>query len=99
MDKLLFTLNVILPILLPILLGYFLKRINFFKEDFLKEANKLVFKILIPFLLFSNIYLADLALVNWAFCGIAALAILGLFVVGYMVFKPISVILNIFKHF
>ena len=85
MDKLLFTLNVILPILLPILLGYFLKRIGFFKEDFLKEANKLVFKVLIPFLLFSNIYLADLSLVNWAFCGFIALAIVGLFGFGLIV--------------
>ena len=60
MRNLLFTLNAILPIILPIVLGYLLKRLHFFKEDFLKEANKLVFKILIPILLFSNLYLAVL---------------------------------------
>ena len=65
MDKLLFTCNSILPIILPILLGYFLKRINFFKDGFLVGANKLVFKILIPLLLFSNIYLADISKINW----------------------------------
>ena len=33
MEHLLFTLNAILPIILPILLGYFLKRMNFFKKE------------------------------------------------------------------
>ncbi|MDE7264078.1 MAG: AEC family transporter [Anaeroplasmataceae bacterium] len=85
MDHLLFTLNAILPIILPILLGYFLKKIHFFKEEFLTEANKLVFKILIPILLFSNLYLADLTEINWAFVGFSASAILVLFLIGFVV--------------
>lgn len=82
MENLLFTLNAILPIILPILLGYFLKRLHFFKEEFLTEANKLVFKILIPILLFSNLYLSDLSQINWFFVGFSAAAILVLFFVG-----------------
>ena len=82
MNNLLFTLNAILPIILPILLGYGLKRIHFFSDSFLTEANKLVFKILIPILLFSNLYLADLSQINWVFVGYAAGAILVLFLVG-----------------
>lgn len=82
MDKLLFTINAILPIILPILLGYFLKRINFFSKDFLKEANKLVFSVLIPVLLFSNIYLADISKIDWMFVGFATIAILVLFFIG-----------------
>lgn len=82
MDKLLFTFNAILPIILPILLGYFLKRINFFSKDFLKEGNKLVFNVFIPILLFSNIYLADISQINWKFVGFATLAILVLFFIG-----------------
>lgn len=85
MENLLFTMNAILPIILPILLGYFLKRIHFFKEDFLTEANKLVFKVLIPVLLFSNLYLADLSKINWAFVGFAAAAILVLFFIGLLI--------------
>ncbi|MDE6241937.1 MAG: AEC family transporter [Anaeroplasmataceae bacterium] len=85
MKNLLFTLNAILPIILPILLGYFLKRIHFFKEGFLTEANKLVFKILIPILLFSNLYLADMTEINWAFVGFSAAAILVLFLIGLVV--------------
>ncbi|MBQ9449124.1 MAG: AEC family transporter [Acholeplasmatales bacterium] len=85
MDKLLFTLNVVLPIILPIFLGYSLKRIGFLKEEFLNGINKLVFVVLLPVLLFSNIYLADLSTINWAFCGIAAIAIFALFGVGLIV--------------
>ncbi len=85
MENLLFTLNAILPIILPILLGYGLKRLHFFSDTFLTEANKLVFKVLIPILLFSNLYLADLTQINWAFVGYAALAIVVLFLIGMIV--------------
>lgn len=85
MENLLFTLNAILPIILPILLGYGLKRLHFFSDNFLTEANKLVFKVLIPILLFSNLYLADITTINWAFVGFAALAILALFLIGMVV--------------
>lgn len=85
MDNLLFTLNAILPILLPVFLGYFLKRINFLKDDFLKEANKFVFNVLIPVLLFSNLYMADLSQIDWLFVGFSAAAILILFVIGLII--------------
>ena len=85
MKHLLFTLNAILPIILPILLGYFLKRMNFFKKEFLVEANKLVFKILIPVALFVNLYMADLSHINWGFVGFGAAAILLLFGIGLVV--------------
>lgn len=85
MNSFVFTINAILPILLPILVGYLLKRIGFFKEGFLDGANKLVFKVLLPVLLFSNIYLADLSDIDWAFCGFAALAIIILFGIGLII--------------
>ena len=85
MNSLLFTINAILPILIPILVGYLLKRMGFFKEGFLDGANKLVFKVLLPVLLFSNLYLADLKDINWRFCGFAALSILVLFGVGLII--------------
>lgn len=85
MENLLFTFNAILPILLPVFLGYFLKRINFFSDDFLVKVNKLVFKVLIPVLLFSNLYMADLTEIDWAFVGFAAGAILLLFGIGMII--------------
>lgn len=85
MENLLFTLNAILPIILPILLGYGLKRLHFFSDDFLKEANKLVFKVLIPVLLFSNLYLKDLSTIKWDFVGFTAVAIFVLFLIGMVI--------------
>lgn len=85
MNDLEFACNVILPIILPILLGYVLKRLKFFKEGFLAQANKFVFTIFIPILLFSNLYMADLSTINWALVGFAAISIIILFLIGVVV--------------
>ena len=55
-DIFLTAVNAVVPIILLILLGYALKRINFLKGDFLKAGNKLVFNVLLPCMLFINIY-------------------------------------------
>ena len=85
MENLLFTINAILPIILPILLGYFLKRKKFLSESFLTESNKLVFKILIPILLFNNLYLADISNIDWKFVGFAGMAVIILFFIGMFI--------------
>jgi len=51
--------NSILPIVLLILLGYFLRRINYLSEDFIKTGNKLIFNICLPIMLFVNVYDID----------------------------------------
>ncbi len=48
--------NAIVPILLLVLLGNFLRRYGFLDENFLKLGNKLVFHICLPVMLFINIY-------------------------------------------
>ena len=55
-DILLFTFNSIMPLILIIAVGYLLKRIGFFTKDFLKIANKTVFYVCLPVLLFKNIF-------------------------------------------
>ena len=58
--------NAIFPILLLILLGYFLKRWKFVNEDFLKLGNKLVFNICLPAMLFINVYnIESFASIAW----------------------------------
>ena len=54
-DVFYFSCNAILPIVLLVVLGYFLKRLKVFDDTFLNKANSIVFKIFLPFLLFSNI--------------------------------------------
>ncbi|MBQ9773257.1 MAG: AEC family transporter [Clostridia bacterium] len=56
MDSLLFALNAVAPIVLMVALGYFLKRIGFMNGGFSKMANKLVFRVLLPAMLFLNVY-------------------------------------------
>ena len=52
--------NIILPLFLLMMLGYFLKQIGMFNEEFSKVANNLVFKVLLPVLLFYNVFSCDL---------------------------------------
>lgn len=83
MSNLLFTCNAILPIVLIILLGYYLKKLNFFNENFFKTANKLVFTIFIPFLLFYNIYnIESFENINWSFMIFVVISLILLFGIG-----------------
>ena len=56
MDTLLFAINAVLPIILLMVFGYILKYINFIDDNFLKVANKFVYRIALPSMLFYNIY-------------------------------------------
>ena len=60
LDDLLFSANVIVPIFLLILLGYVLTRLKVWDEHFLKIANNVCFKCLLPVLLFYNVAKADI---------------------------------------
>ena len=62
MDSLLFALNAVAPIVLMVAIGYVLKRIGFVDGRFVKMANKIVFRVLLPVMLFLNVYkIEDLA--------------------------------------
>jgi len=60
-DNLIFSLNVVLPLVLLMFLGTFLRRIKIFDKDFLKKANNFAFKVLLPVLLFNNIYISEIS--------------------------------------
>lgn len=65
-DTFLYTLHAILPILLIILLGYVVRRIGPWSEDFYKQLNTLCFRLFLPIQLFCNVYAIDsLSNVNW----------------------------------
>lgn len=82
MDNLVFSFNVVIPIVLTMCLGAFLRFIKIFDGDFLKKANKFVFKVLLPNLLFYNIYKSNISeAVNVKFIVYAlmlALAVIGI---------------------
>ena len=56
MDSFLFALKAVSPIILLVFTGYLLKKIGLITPDFAKQANKLVFRIFLPAMLFLNVY-------------------------------------------
>lgn len=60
MDSFLFSLNVTMPVFLIILLGWLLMRTGLFTVPFTEAADKYVFRVALPLLLFQDIAATDL---------------------------------------
>lgn len=94
LDTFLFSCNAVLPIVLLIALGYLLKRAHLFGEPLLSSLNRICFRVLIPLLLYRNIYrgtgltAADLRAVLFSTGMILLAFIAGLFVARLTVKKP-----------
>lgn len=56
MDSLIFALGAVAPIIIMVAIGYFIKRIGLVPSSFANIANKLVFRIFLPTMLFLNVY-------------------------------------------
>lgn len=75
--------NAIMPIILLIFFGYWLRRINFLTDDFAKTASKLVFRVCLSCSLFINIYrIEDVASIKWDLVIYAVAVVCLLFVLG-----------------
>ncbi|MBQ0050753.1 MAG: AEC family transporter [Treponema sp.] len=85
LSKLFFTCNAVLPVVLTILVGYVLKNLKVFPQDFFKLLNKLSFRCCLPTMLFYNVYnVSNLgAIANYGkVCAFTFVAILGTFVIA-----------------
>jgi malate permease and related proteins len=69
-------LNNMLVILLPIALGYLLKLGRLFREDEIAALRKFVMRVALPFLIFQNLYRADVESLNQALPIILAFILL-----------------------
>lgn len=88
MDTLFFAFNAILPIILLIFLGYFLKRRAFLEEEWFRQANKFTFKIALPLLLFVNVYsIESFSSINWSIVIYSELALMIAFFLGILLVK------------
>lgn len=56
MQSFIFAVNAVAPIIILVAIGYFLKCKGFMPSDFTKKANKIVFKVFLPVMLFLNTY-------------------------------------------
>lgn len=82
----LFSFNAVMPILLLVFLGYFLRLIHFADDAFFKKANTMVFKIFLPVLLFVNIYeIESFKSLNFKAVMYCVAAIFAVFVFGYII--------------
>ena len=68
MDSFLFALNAVAPIVLMVAIGYLLKKFGFMNAEFSRAANKLVFRLFLPAMLFLNVYkIEDLGNMDFGF--------------------------------
>lgn len=56
MENLIFSVNVVLPIFLLMCIGILLRKVKIFNDEFLEKGNNFAFKVLLPTLVFNNIY-------------------------------------------
>ena len=79
LDAFIFAANAVLPIVLLIVLGFLLKKIGLLTKEFLDVGNKLTFRVLLPVMLFCNVYeIERLNEINVPFIiyGIAAVVVI-----------------------
>lgn len=75
--------NAIVPIVLMIALGYFLRHKGLLGDGFLKNGNKLVFKLCLPTMLFVNVYnVPSLADIHWDIVIYGSVALCVIFLLG-----------------
>lgn len=75
--------NAVAPIILMIALGYFLRRKGMLGDEFLKQGNKLVFKLCLPSMLFINIYnVPSLDGIRWGIVLYGSAALIVVFLLG-----------------
>lgn len=91
MDSFLFAANAVAPIILMIALGYVLKRIGWMSVSFAAAANKLVFRVFLPAMLFLNVYnIENIAKLQFGYIGYAAVFVLCLFLLCIPLVKAVT---------
>lgn len=77
--------DAVLPMILLILLGIFLRKKSFLSDGFLSTGNKLVFRWGLPCMLFVNVYsIRSLEQIPWDLIAYAVAAILVIFFLGLL---------------
>lgn len=75
--------NAVMPVVLLILLGYFLKERGFLTKEFVKIGNKLVFNLCLPCMLFINVYNIDsFSAIKWDIVVYGVAMLLVIFMLG-----------------
>ncbi len=79
MEALSFSLNAVMPIVLTVAVGYFIKRIGLIDQSTTQALNRLVFRVFLPIMLFLNAYritgfsLKELSYICYVIAAVAAI--------------------------
>lgn len=80
--------QIVLPVFIVLFLGWFIKQIKLIDDDFIKTANRLIFNVCLPVLLFYKISLADLRSVfSLEHLGIMIASVMFMFFVSFATAK------------
>lgn len=85
-DIFMYAANAILPIILLIFIGFFVRKLKLVDRSFFQKSNVLVFRLFLPVMVFFSIYNGpDIHDINWALIIFAYIVILFLFFLGIVV--------------
>ncbi|MCR5823413.1 MAG: AEC family transporter [Lachnospiraceae bacterium] len=88
-DTLIFAANAVLPIVLLLGLGWFLKNKGFIGDTFLSQGNKLVFRVFLPAMLFLSTYrIESLDNIDFGFVIYCEVALAVIFLLGILLTLP-----------
>ena len=85
MENLIIATNAVIPFMVYIVLGAISKKLGIVKESFLKELNRVVFKVFFPFIMFNNLYDVDFGEMSGSgYVGFAVTATLIVIVLAFV---------------
>ena len=83
MKSFIFAFNSVSPIIFTVAIGYLLKRLGLMNGDFSKQANKLVFRVFLPVMLFRNVYgIENIGTVDFGYVLYSLIALLVIFAIA-----------------
>lgn len=86
MQEFLVTLDIMLPLLIMLGIGWFLRRIGLMTEPVTQGMNKLVFRLFLPVLLFNNVRGLDMANVpGFGFAAYLFFGVLGVYLLAQLI--------------
>ena len=93
LNDFLYAFNGVMPIFVVALVGYILRQKNFLTDDFVKVADRLVFRVMLPCLLFTNVAFTDMSSVSEDDLTLMAFVVLSalLLVVALCLIVPVFV--------
>ena len=91
MQNFLISFNVVFPIFLMMVLGFFLKKINIMNDATVKQVNNVIFRVFLPLMIFKNVYESDInSVFDPKLIGFAAVSVIALVITLFLIIPLIE---------